>query len=62
MTMLSPGINAKETSLQYNVSESSTGTAAIVGKFRWGPANVIQQVVNETDLVQKYGTPDNYSA
>lgn len=60
--MLSPGINAKETSLQYNVSESSTGTAAIVGKFRWGPANVIQQVVNETDLVQKYGTPDNYSA
>lgn len=60
--MLSPGINTKETSLQYNVSESSTGTAAIVGKFRWGPANIIQQVVNETDLVQKYGTPDNYSA
>lgn len=60
--MLSPGIQTKETQLQYQVVESSTGTAALVGKFRWGPANTIKQVVNENDLVKQFGSPDNYSA
>lgn len=62
MAMLSPGIQTKETQLQYNVTENSTGTAALVGKFRWGPAFTIEQVVNENDLVQKFGSPDELSA
>lgn len=60
--MLSPGIQTKETQLQYIVTENSTGTAALVGKFRWGPAFTIEQVVNESDLVQKFGSPDDLSA
>lgn len=62
MTLLSPGIEAKETSLQTTVVNNATGRAAIVGKFNWGPAYQITQVTNEVDLVDKFGTPDDETA
>lgn len=60
--LLSPGIETKETSLQTTVVNSATGTAGLVGKFRWGPAFEIAQVVSEVDLVDRFYTPDDLTA
>lgn len=60
--LLSPGIETKETSLQTTVVNSATGRAALVGKFRWGPAFEISQVVSEVDLVDRFYTPDEQTA
>lgn len=58
MTLLSPGIELKETSVQSTVVNNSTGTAALAGKFQWGPAFQITQVTNEVELVDLFGTPN----
>ncbi|MGL5086738.1 MAG: phage tail sheath subtilisin-like domain-containing protein [Clostridium sp.] len=60
--LLSPGIETKETSLQTTVVNSSTGRAALVGKFRWGPAFEVTQIVSEVDLVDRFYTPDDATA
>ncbi|MGL5580849.1 MAG: hypothetical protein ACRDCE_07775, partial [Cetobacterium sp.] len=60
--LLSPGYETKETSLQTTVVNSSTGRAALVGKFRWGPAFEVTQVVSEVDLVDRFYTPDDATA
>ena len=57
MTLLSPGIELKETTVQSTVVNNSTGTAALAGKFQWGPAFQIKQVTNEVDLVNTFGQP-----
>ena len=62
MTLLSPGVELKETSLQSTIVNNSTGRAAIVGKFQWGPAFQQTQVTSEVDLLEKFGGPDNYTA
>lgn len=62
MTLLSPGIELKETSLQTTVANNSTGRAALVGKFKWGPAFQITQVTQETDLKEQFGSPDDLTA
>lgn len=59
MALLSPGIELKETSVQSTVVNNSTGTAAVAGKFQWGPAYQITQVTNEVELVDIFGTPTN---
>lgn len=60
--MLSPGINAKEGNIGSTVVRSTNGTAAIVGKFNWGPAYQVVQATSENDLIEKFGTPDNLTA
>ena len=60
--MLSPGIETKEINLQTTIARSSTGRAASVGKFNWGPAFQVTQVVSEPDLVDKFGAPDDNTA
>ncbi|MGL4522750.1 MAG: phage tail sheath subtilisin-like domain-containing protein [Bacilli bacterium] len=60
--LLSPGIETKESSLQTTVVNTSTGRAATVGKFNWGPAFEIAQVVSEVDLVDRFSTPDDATA
>lgn len=62
MTLLSPGVEAKEVNLQVTIARSSTGRAALAGKFQWGPANQISQVVSEVDLVDRFGRPDGQTA
>lgn len=62
MALQSPGIETKETSVQSTVVRNSTGRAAIVGKFSWGPAYQIRQISNEVELVNYFGTPDNLTA
>lgn len=60
--LLSPGVESRETSVQSTVVKNSTGRAAIVGKFSWGPAFQIRQITNEVELVNAFGTPDNATA
>ena len=62
MPLQSPGVESKETSVQSTVVRNSTGRAAIVGKFSWGPAYQIRQISNEVELVNYFGTPDNLTA
>jgi len=58
----SPGVESKETSVQSTVVRNSTGRAAIVGKFPWGPAYQIRQISNEVEMVNAFGAPDNLTA
>lgn len=62
MTLLSPGIEMKETSINSTVVRSATGRAAIVGKFAWGPAYEVRQIANEVELADMFGSPDNVTA
>lgn len=60
-TLLSPGIETKETNLSATISNASTGRGAIVGKFEWGPAYQITQVTNESELVDVFGSSNDYT-
>lgn len=62
MALQSPGIESKESSVQNTVVRNSTGRAAIVGKFSWGPAYQIRQVANEVEMANYFGSPDNLTA
>lgn len=62
MTLLSAGIEIKEIDLSTTIANASTGRAATVGKAQWGPAFQINQIVDETDLVRRFGAPNDYTA
>lgn len=62
MALLSPGYEAKETSTQTTIVRGSTGRAALVGKFSWGPVNSITQVTDEVELKDQFGTPNDQTA
>lgn len=60
--LLSPGIETREVSITSTISRSSTGRAAIVGKFEWGPVNQIMQITSEVDMVDRLGPPTSETA
>lgn len=62
MTLLSPGIEVKEIDLSTTIASAATGRGATVGKAQWGPAFQISQYVDETDLVNRMGPPNDYTA
>ncbi|QOI66664.1 tail sheath [Erwinia phage FBB1] len=62
MTLLSPGIEVKESNVQSTIVNNATGRAAIVGKFQWGPAFQSTQITNEVELVDNFGGPNNQTA
>jgi hypothetical protein len=62
MTLLSPGIEVKEIDLSTTIASASTGRGATVGKMQWGPAFQINQITDETDLVRRFGAPNDYTA
>ncbi|MND22604.1 Phage tail sheath protein [compost metagenome] len=62
MTLLSPGIEIKEIDLSTTIASASTGRGATVGKMQWGPAFQINQIGDETDLVRRFGAPNDYTA
>lgn len=59
---VSPGINVSEIDLTASIPAVSVSTGAIAGAFKWGPAQQITQVTSETDLVSRFGAPDNDTA
>ncbi|WP_211259263.1 hypothetical protein [Dyella japonica] len=62
MSLLSPSVELKETTVQSTVVNNSTGTAALAGKFQWGPAFQIKQITDEVALVDMFGTPNTDTA
>lgn len=60
--MLSPGYETRETTTQTTIVRGTTGRAAMVGKFVWGPINTITQVTDEVELKDRFGTPDYLTA
>lgn len=62
MTLLSPGIEVKEIDLSTTIASAATGRGATVGKAQWGPAYQISQIVDETDLVNRFGPPNDFTA
>lgn len=62
MALISPGIETKESSIQSTVVLNSTGRAALVGKFQWGPVNQSTQITSEVDLVNIFGQPNDETA
>lgn len=60
---VSPGIVTREIDLTSIVPESSTGAAAVIGAYRWGPIEEKTGVLctSEDDLVNNFFEPDNNS-
>ena len=59
MTLLSPGVEIKESSLQSTTSSGATGRGGMVGQFQWGPAFSITQITDEGTLIDRFGYPDS---
>ena len=56
---LSPGVNVTEVDLSTVIPAVSTTEAAIGGVFRWGPVDKALLILNEDQLVDRYGKPTN---
>lgn len=59
---ISPGVNVSEVDLTTVVPAVSTTAGAFAGPFQWGPVGKRTLVTHETDLVNKFGSPDGNTA
>lgn len=59
---VSPGVTVSEIDLTTTTPAVSTSVGALAGVFKWGPANTITQISNETQLASTFGAPDVNSA
>jgi hypothetical protein len=57
--LVSPGIQVKEIDLTNVVPSTSSTIGAMAGAFQWGPCEEITTVSSETELVDKFGTPNS---
>ena len=55
----SPAVVVKEIDLTGGVPNVQSTTGAIVGNYRWGPAEKRTFIANETELVERFGSPDS---
>jgi phage tail sheath protein FI len=55
---VSPGVNVREFDLTGIVPAVSTSIGGYAGRFSWGPADELINVVNEKELSRYYGTPE----
>ena len=55
----SPAVVVKEVDLTGGVPNVQSTTGAIVGNFRWGPAEQRTRVSNEAELVSNFASPDS---
>jgi len=62
MSLLSPGVEIKESSLTSTATSGASGRGGMVGQFQWGPAFSITQVTDEGTLIDRFGYPDNNTA
>lgn len=60
--LVSPGVNTSEIDLTASVPAVGTSTGATVGVFRWGPANTVVAISDETQLASVYGSPNDKTA
>ena len=55
----SPAIVVKEVDLTGGVPNVQSTTGAVVGNFRWGPAESVTLISNEAGLAEQFGNPDD---
>ena len=60
--LVSPGVNTSEIDLTASIPAVGTSTGATVGAFRWGPANTVVSISDETQLASVFFKPDNNTA
>ena len=58
----SPAVVVKEIDLTGGVPNVQTSTGAIVGNFRWGPAEERRLISNEAQLIDEFATPSTASS
>lgn len=57
---LSPAVVAREIDRTFNINNIVANGTGYVGMFRWGAVDDVTTITtNETELVQKFGKPDN---
>lgn len=60
---LSPGVYSREKDLTFNIQSITSNAAGYVGLFPWGPVNEVVDITsNESELVRRFGQPDNATA
>lgn len=59
---ISPGADFREIDLSAAAQNAIATSAARVGKFAWGPIGEIVRIANETDLVARFGKPNDSNA
>ncbi|HET8686643.1 MAG TPA: phage tail sheath C-terminal domain-containing protein [Methanosarcina sp.] len=58
---ISPAVEFTETDLTTGVTAVASSVGALAGEFEWGPVEDVTQVTNETDLVNYFGKPNDYT-
>lgn len=61
-TQVSPGVVVTEIDKSLNLAQVALTDGGFAGMFRWGPANVLQTVISEEDLVQRFWKPNTTTA
>jgi phage tail sheath protein FI len=59
---VSPGVQVKEIDATNVIPAVSTNIGGFAGAFNWGPAGQIVTVGSESELAEKFGTPDDNTA
>lgn len=59
---VSPGVEIKEIDATGVVPAVSTSIGGFVGAFNWGPVEEIVTIGSESELAEKFGTPDSNTA
>ena len=59
---VSPGVQVKEIDATNVIPAVSTSIGGFAGAFNWGPAGQIVTVGSESELAEKFGTPDDNTA
>ena len=56
---LSPGVETQEKDLTFNIRSITSNAGAMIGMFRWGPAEeLIKITTDESELANRMGQPD----
>ena len=59
---VSPGVQVKEIDATNVIPAVSTSIGGFAGSFNWGPAGQIITVGSESELAERFGTPDDNTA
>ena len=59
---VSPGVQVKEIDATNVIPAVSTSIGGFVGAFNWGPVDEICTVGSESELAEKFSTPDDNTA
>lgn len=62
INLISPGVKITETDQVASIPASGATVGGVVGMFRWGPVETATLVSSETQLVEKFQTPNSTNA